>query len=730
MPKAKIKHASRRQQANDAKCAASKNYAEIPDISAPDAALLAAYAAPAGPIAGDAVFAHPFVKGLLATARRQVLGALKAKKGSGHEKWLICVRTYGRARPQADGGLDMFIRRLGRKMDRLPTATDRSRWIKQFVKAGVTSPAELVVALKKPARFQKRLAEIPGDRAIHSKVIERLAKTASEHGAHLKAKGIERGIVDLTLKALELALGHGAHKHCLIFVSHEDPDYTSGRYHEALAGTPWQKRIVVGVRGAHHQVRFIEEAAPQGTHLVVADDNIDSIIVEIANERSSSKFLLPPSEGKSCKTRCLRDHEFESLFDGTVLQAVPEDCMQRFLRAADPRLNAKAKAQELQMHSQTLSFLDITTPEDLVKALSQPKKSLDERLHKLANKFMFSKLQAQLKRGRLPVRRWLVKAKAKAASKAIAAVPRKSASARPAGNVCSASPASLEEGGPELMSLIKRAGQEMKDTGANLWSICPSKNGYFLHSRGAELRKQAKQFGFCQDVSSSLGLIYGAFFGFYALQDPGRYTRFGQIKDDVERSLRYWHKDGIILRFTRYAVVKAQPPGKFHARKGGISAGSSEEAHKERGDQALKAILDDFASPHARFPRNGEKCGDCGLIWEASTAHQLGRSGQPQKRKQPDDTESTPETSQEKHRSPAGAGAKKGKCQKLCTDSAKSCEKQSKHDGKASDAHGKASDVPCQQGSDRNEFGICQKLGKDGGGAIGLGFLELVAAGA
>ena len=54
--------------------------------------------------------------------------------------------------------------------------------------------------------------------------------------------------------------------------------------------------------------------------------------------------------------------------------------------------------------------------------------------------------------------------------------------------------------------------------------------------------------------------MYGAFFEFRALHDPER----------------YWHKDGIILRFRRYAVIKAQKPGKIHASKSGISAGSSE----------------------------------------------------------------------------------------------------------------------------------------------------------
>jgi len=621
LPSAKTKRVPGQGAVAGAKSEASKDASWAPDLKAPDAALLAAYASAPGPTCGDDVFAHPHVKELLANAQKQVLEALKGQKCSAHEKWLICIRTYGRAKPQDDSDLDSFMQRLGKWMEKKPSSDERQRWSKKFKNAGVTTYTEFAAALEEPAEFVKRLTGIPGEFKIRLQVIERLAKAVKEHGSKcLRAKGMHRGMLDLTLKALEMALGHDAHKHCLIFVSHEDPDFVSGRYHEALVGTPWQKRIVIGVKGAHHQVRFIEEAAPKGTHLVVADDNIDSIIAEIANEKSIPKFDAPPTEGKDCKTRCLRYDEFEDLLDGTGLQAVPEDPLQRFLRAADPKFNSRAKKKELQEYSQELSSLSITTPEGLVEALSQPKKVLDQRLRKWAKRSMLGKLQAQLKHGRLPVRRWLVKAKTKAASKAAAAVPRESTS--------------------ELASLIRRAGQEMNDTGSNLWSICPSKNGYFLHSRGDDIRKNAKTHGYCVDTGTKLGLMYGALFGFRALHDPERYTRFGQIKDDVERSLRYWHKDGIILRFTRYAVVKAQPPGKFHARKGGISAGSSEEAHKERGHQSLQAILDEFASPYARFPKAGEKCGDCGVIWEASSMHQPGMKDSLRKRKQPDETKS------------------------------------------------------------------------------------------
>lgn len=173
-----------------------------------------------------------------------------------------------------------------------------------------------------------------------------------------------------------------------------------------------------------------------------------------------------------------------------------------------------------------------------------------------------------------------------------------------------------------MAGLIQRAGREMSTCGANLWSVNTSKNHYFMHGHGADLRRQAKQTGIFRDTTTRLGLIYGAFFGFRVLHDPSLYTRFGQIKDDVERSLRYWHRDGVVIRFKRYALVKMQKPGKFIASKGGISAGSSASSHLGEGTRALQAILGDFAWRYARLPRDGQRCGDCGLIWSAGSEEQ------------------------------------------------------------------------------------------------------------
>ena len=68
----------------------------------------------------------------------------------------------------------------------------------------------------------------------------------------------KKGILCLTFACLMKA-SHPklARERCLIFVSHEDCDVKNGRYELALRDTFWADRIVIGVKGADLQVRFI-----------------------------------------------------------------------------------------------------------------------------------------------------------------------------------------------------------------------------------------------------------------------------------------------------------------------------------------------------------------------------------------------------------------------------------------------------------------------------------------
>jgi len=249
-----------------------------------------------------------------------------------------------------------------------------------------------------------------------------------------------RGICGWTLKTLEdlgLRANPELFNRIFIFVSHEDPDFTSGSYVQAL-GPEWASRIVVGVKGADRQTRFIEECFCAQQHVVVCDDNITWL----------KRDPLPGST-EYC--------EMES----------------------DP---------------------------------------------------------------------------------------------------C------------ELDRLIERAGLEMARYDAHLWSICPHANGNWRKSHNSVPNQD--------NVDTKLGLVYGAFFGFVCLHEQDLYTHFGAVKDDVERTLRYWHRDRVVLRFLEYAVHKAQPPGNHKKTKGGISATLTCAAHKRQAKQALLSMQRGFASPY------------------------------------------------------------------------------------------------------------------------------------
>ena len=273
------------------------------------------------------------------------------------------------------------------------------------------------------------------------------------------------GILQLTLAALERALGEElAHKRCLIFVSHEDPDFTSGRLTASLAGSAYQNRVIVGVKGADLQARFIEESFPLGSHVIIADDNIGHFVTEIAQKGFSKKLL------------------------------------QR---------------------------MDVRDSDD-----------------------------------------------------------------------------------SELKHLLDRAGGMMRSLNIHVWGINASTNPLFVHAFGETVRKRMKQHSLPQhqcDYSTRLGLVYGAFFGILVQKDPDRYTRWGQIKDDVERSLRYWHRDGAIMRFKRYAVEKLHKPGVYKKNKGGISSGSSADLHAQEVERALNGMLQEFAGPYGKLPEDGQK---------------------------------------------------------------------------------------------------------------------------
>lgn len=567
---------------------------------------------------------HPFVQSLLEAAREQVRDALSRQPDG--DRWLICVRTYGRAgEPLAKAQFGRFL------------AQNCSRdafWLKHrmqpaLARGGVDSLDSLKSALEDIPAFRQKIKKsgIKGvDYTPSGKSLEELKRKLAQKNTDARelennvtksagcsirfARGSERGVRELTLASLERALGaKEAARRCLVFVSHEDRDVTSGKYAEALKGTPWEHRVVQGIKGAHLQVRFIEEAAPVGTHVVIADDNIDDFFVECTSQETIDKRK---KEGFGDEMmRPLSESFCEPPLEAGW-SVVEESPLHRFFRGAFCSFTQVRRAAVTEAVEKVLASRRINDLPKLKAALAEKNKDRNQFKDALNAGCGFP-------RGRIM-------------EKLLAQVGQP----LPARNLLAVRKEAAAQRGPELAQLIRRAGQEMQCQGANIWGVNPSKNHYWLHGFGETVRRRAQKTGIFQDFTVRLGLVYGAFFGIRALHEQRRYTRYGQVKDDVERSLRYWHCDGVALRFQRYAAVKdrCQLVGKFHAKKGGISAGSSAERHHAEATRAMTSMLDEFASKYARLAAPGEAA-SCGLIW-----HGAGDGGRKRKRASP--AEGTP----------------------------------------------------------------------------------------
>ena len=83
----------------------------------------------------------------------------------------------------------------------------------------------------------------------------------------------------------------------------------------------------------------------------------------------------------------------------------------------------------------------------------------------------------------------------------------------------------------EYFALVGRADEMMTQHGTHCWSINPCSN-FWGHM------------GEMPEFKLNLQLIYGACFGFIATHKEELDTKFGQVKDDVERSLRFHRMDG------------------------------------------------------------------------------------------------------------------------------------------------------------------------------------------
>jgi len=553
----------------------------------------------AGPSHGDAVFKHPYVQCLLAVARQRVNQALEESCETG--QWLICVRTFQRP------GLRCQQSELHRFLQAVLHPKAATILENKLEAVNIDWPTLQKMA-KKPLHAFEEAMRRAGVLRFHTKTAKKLAAKVREPLEKIEKKqhSSEKGLRELTLAALELAMGPDAYKRCLIFVSHTDDAWISGQYAAALRGTPWADRIVVGIRGAHLQVRFMEEAAPIGSHIVVMDDNIENLLVEIPDDSIIAQRKAAGINEHSSWP--LKFENFLSPLMGTGLEVVEEQELIRFLRGVFPQFGKWNKNKNAQKWKQGKN----EKYEDFLEDVFRRKKISSVRgLQRLtpARKKAVLKEVGLSERQQKKCLKELENPKHLPPSRLFAKRSKKRAKR-----------GSQES---ELSQLISRAGHEMQKQGVHLWGVNTSRNHFFLKGAGQDMRRRALEKGIFQDYSTRLGLVYGAWFGLRVTHNPSLYTRGGQIKDDVERTLRYWHLDRKSLRFMRYgADKKSFRPGCFAGKKGGISANSSEEKHTAEAQAATLALVDEFGA-YVRLPEPGEKS-TCGIVWNNSNVTQTG----------------------------------------------------------------------------------------------------------
>lgn len=117
-----------------------------------------------------------------------------------------------------------------------------------------------------------------------------------------------------------------------------------------------------------------------------------------------------------------------------------------------------------------------------------------------------------------------------------------------------------------LEKLIERGFEECKKTGARLWGVYPSANGFFMKNT----------------VSTDLKFIIGSFWGCI---NPGEEIQlpFGGEKEDYQRTLLFWEADKAVVRLNFVS-----PKTAYYSEPGGMQEGDRKAKQQVAVDKMLK----------------------------------------------------------------------------------------------------------------------------------------------
>jgi len=118
----------------------------------------------------------------------------------------------------------------------------------------------------------------------------------------------------------------------------------------------------------------------------------------------------------------------------------------------------------------------------------------------------------------------------------------------------------------DLAGMFDRGFLETRKAGGNFWGVYPSANGYFMKPT----------------VTTDLRFIIGSFWGCFNPKGEVRIDIGNGEKEDYQRTIQFWEKDGIIVRLNFVAVQTAT-----YATPGGLQEGN----RLAREKRTVKAML-------------------------------------------------------------------------------------------------------------------------------------------
>jgi hypothetical protein len=127
----------------------------------------------------------------------------------------------------------------------------------------------------------------------------------------------------------------------------------------------------------------------------------------------------------------------------------------------------------------------------------------------------------------------------------------------------------------DLHDLFVSSFKLLTNTGLFIWGVNPLINPYFLYNK----------------VTTDLRYICGALYGVINRHDKDLSLQFESDKEDVERTLRYFKKDGGVMRFNNIGTKT-----KYYNAGGLQSEYETKQQRIKDGEKRVKRLLDAF--PH------------------------------------------------------------------------------------------------------------------------------------